>query len=130
MASFAVGYISTSVPLNLLLATHLARIAGPAAAIAFSIVTGIGGLAALIANPLGGRFADRTTAWFGCRRTWILTGGLGAAILLLAMVFTTQVWEVALAWALIVVLVSFQQAAKCALAADQIAPSAGESSPA
>ncbi|HEY0260752.1 MAG TPA: MFS transporter [Lacisediminihabitans sp.] len=120
--SMAAGYISTSVPVNLLLATHLTRIAGPAATAAFSIVTGIGGLAALIANPLGGRISDRTTTRFGRRRTWILTGGIGAAILLLAMVFTTQVWQVALAWALILVLVSFQQAANNALAADQIAP--------
>lgn len=122
VASFAVGYISTAVPLNLLLATHLTQIAGPTATTAFSVVTGIGGLAALIANPLGGRISDRTAARFGRRRTWILTGGLIAAILLLAMAFTTEVWEVALAWALIVALVQFQQAASYALAADQIAP--------
>ena len=122
VASFAAGFISSSVPLNLLLATHLTQIAGPTATTAFSIVTGIGGLAALIANPLGGRISDRTAARFGRRRTWILTGGLGAAILLLAMAFTTQIWQVAIAWALILALVQFQQAASYALAADQIAP--------
>jgi MFS family permease len=118
----AAAYISTAVPLNLLLVTHLSAIAGVEATSAFSLVTGIGGLAGLLANPLGGRISDRTAARFGRRRTWIVTGGLGAAILLVVMGWTTAVWQVALGWALIMVLVSFQLAASAALAADQVAP--------
>jgi MFS family permease len=118
----AAAYISTAVPLNLLLATHLTAIAGVEATSAFSLVTGIGGLAGLLANPLGGRISDRTAARFGRRRTWILTGGLGAAVLLMTMGWTTAVWQVALGWALIMVLVGFQLAASSALAADQVAP--------
>ncbi|MFI9381311.1 MFS transporter [Kutzneria sp. NPDC052558] len=118
----AAAYISTAVPLNLVLATHLTAIAGAGATSAFSLVTGIGGLAGLLANPLGGRISDRTAARFGRRRTWIVTGGLGAAILLVVMGWTTAVWQVALGWALIMVLVGFQLAASSALAADQVAP--------
>ncbi|MFC4942855.1 MFS transporter [Pseudonocardia sp. GCM10023141] len=118
----AAAYIMTAVPINLLLVTHLTVIAGAEATSAFSIVTGVGGLAGLIANPLGGRISDRTAARFGRRRTWILTGGLGAAILLVIMGWTTEVWQVALGWALAMVLVSFQLAATAALAADQVAP--------
>ncbi|MEV8376040.1 MFS transporter [Kribbella sp. NPDC056861] len=118
----AAAYISTAVPLNLLLVTHLTGIAGPGATSAFSLVTGIGGLAGLVANPLGGRISDRTAARFGRRRTWIFTAGLGAAILLMVMGWTTAVWQVALGWALITALVGFQLAASSALAADQVAP--------
>ncbi|WP_370941841.1 MFS transporter [Amycolatopsis sp. cg5] len=118
----AAAYIGTSVPISLLLVTHLTAIAGPAATSAFSLVTGIGGITGLIANPLGGRISDRTAARFGRRRTWILTAGLGAAILLVVMGWTTEVWQVALGWALITALIAFQLAASSALAADQVAP--------
>ncbi|HWD06828.1 MAG TPA: MFS transporter, partial [Amycolatopsis sp.] len=118
----AAGYISIAVPMNLLLITHLTAIAGAGATSAFSLVTGIGGVVGLLANPLGGRISDRTAARFGRRRTWILTGGLGAAILLAVMGWTTEVWQVALGWALITALVMVQLAASAALAADQVAP--------
>ncbi|MEU0797358.1 MFS transporter [Amycolatopsis sp. NPDC005961] len=118
----AAGYISIAVPMNLLLVTHLTAIAGAGATSAFSLVTGIGGLVGLLANPLGGRISDRTAARFGRRRTWILTGGLGAAVLLTTMGWTTEVWQVAVGWALITTLVMFQLAASAALAADQVAP--------
>lgn len=118
----AAAYISTAVPLSLLLVTHLTTIAGAEATSAFSLVTGLGGLTALLANPLGGRISDRTASRFGRRRTWIFTGGLGAAILLMVMSWTTAVWQVALGWALITALLGFQLAASSALAADQVAP--------
>ncbi|SDW75449.1 Na+/melibiose symporter [Amycolatopsis xylanica] len=118
----AAAYIGTSVPISLLLVTHLTTIAGAEATSAFSLVTGIGGLTGLLANPLGGRISDRTAARFGRRRTWILTAGLGAAILLVVMGWTTEVWQVALGWALITALIAFQLAASSALAADQVAP--------
>lgn len=118
----AAGYISIAVPMNLLLVTHLAAIAGAGATSAFSLVTGIGGLVGLLANPLGGRLSDRTAARFGRRRTWILSGGLGAAIVLAVLGWTTEVWQVALGWALVTTLVMFQLAASAALAADQVVP--------
>ncbi|MEV6611163.1 MFS transporter [Kutzneria sp. NPDC051319] len=118
----AAAYLGAAVPLNLLLVTHLTAIAGADATSEFSLVAGIGGLAGLLANPLGGRISDRTTARFGRRRTWILVGGLGAALLLMVMGWTTAVWQVVLGWAVIMVLIGVQQAANAALAADQVAP--------
>ncbi|MDS0136066.1 MULTISPECIES: MFS transporter [unclassified Amycolatopsis] len=118
----AAGYTSIAVPMNLLLVTHLTAIAGAGATSAFSLVTGIGGLVGLLANPLGGRLSDRTAARFGRRRTGILTGGLGAAIVLVVLGWTTEVWQVALGWALVTTRVMFQLAASAALAADQVAP--------
>ncbi|HTI21524.1 MAG TPA: MFS transporter, partial [Kutzneria sp.] len=118
----AAAYLGAAVPLNLLLITHLTAIAGTEATSEFSLVAGLGGLAGLLANPLGGRLSDRTTVRFGRRRSWILATGLGAALLLMIMGWTTAVWQVAAGWAVIMVLIGCQHAANAGLAADQVAP--------
>ncbi len=47
-------------------------------------VTGVGALAAVVANPLAGALSDRTAGRFGRRHPWTLGGGvLGAAALVL-----------------------------------------------
>ena len=56
---------------GLLLTVHLSAIAGAEAASAFSIVTGVAALLGLIAQPLTGRFSDRSRARLGKRRGWI-----------------------------------------------------------
>jgi MFS family permease len=86
----------------------------------FSLVVGFGGFFALIANPIGGRLSDRTINRFGRRRTWILAGGLGAGLVLFAMIFTTEVWQVAVVWCAVQTLVNFQFAAGAASVVDQI----------
>ena len=45
-----------------------------------AMVTGIGSLFSIVANPLFGRLSDRTTSRVGMRRPWMVTGvALGAA---------------------------------------------------
>lgn len=112
--------IALLTPLSLLLTLHLTRIAGAEAAAAFGLVTGIGALFALFANPLGGRLSDRTVARFGRRRTWILTGGISGGLVVGTLAFTTEVWHVAVVWAIVQTLFNFQQAATSALLADQV----------
>ena len=116
-AGFSIGVLT---PLNLLLSLHLLQIAGSAAAAAFGLVTGMGALAALVSNPLAGRISDRTAARFGRRRVWILTGALGGTLALLAMLLTTQVWQVVLVWMLIQAVFNFQYAATWAAFAEQV----------
>jgi MFS family permease len=118
--SYAGAFIVSAVPTTLLLTTHLLAIAGPAAATAFSIVTGVAGLLALIAQPLTGRFSDRTKARFGKRRSWILTGGLASSLIVVGMMFTTQVWQVVVVWGLVTIFVNVQFAATGALLAEQV----------
>lgn len=107
-------------PLQLLLTLQMSRIAGDSAALAFGMVTGIGAAFALIANPIAGRISDRTAARFGRRRTWILTGALGGSLSLVALAFTTEVWQVVIIWCLVQTLFNFQTAASAALFADQV----------
>ncbi|MDR0848192.1 MAG: MFS transporter [Propionibacteriaceae bacterium] len=123
MASSMIGaYIALLTPIQILLTLHLTRICPDTsgAEAAFGLVTGMGALLALVCNPLGGRISDRTAARFGRRRTWILTGGLSGCLVLTAMAWTTQVWQVALVWCAVQALLNFQQAATSALLADQV----------
>jgi MFS family permease len=112
--------IALLTPLQLLLTLQTTRIAGPDAAAAFGFITGIGALFALVANPLAGRISDRTAWRFGRRRTWILTGAIGGALAVFSFAFTTEIWQVAVIWALTQTLFNFQQAATSALLADQV----------
>ncbi|WP_226356827.1 MFS transporter [Pseudonocardia sp. ICBG601] len=118
--SNASAFVGLLTPLQLLLTLHLTRIEGPGAAAAFGVVTGFGAVFALVANPLGGRISDRTAARFGRRRTWILTGSLAGALVVGAIGFTTEVWQVAVLWCAAQTLFNFQLAATSALMADQV----------
>ncbi|MCK9687490.1 MFS transporter [Scleromatobacter humisilvae] len=122
IASYSGAFITQVVPPSLLLAIHLSAIAGRNATAAFSLVIGLGGVFALIANPLGGRLSDRTVARFGRRRTWILAGGFGSGLAIVVLAFTTQAWEVAAIWCVVQVLVNAQFAASAASAVDQLPP--------
>jgi len=112
--------IALITPIQLLLTLHLVDIAGQGAAAAFGVVTGLGALVALFANPIGGRLSDRTAARFGRRRTWILTGGLIGSAILFVLPITSEVWQVALLWCFVQGAFNFQQAATNALLADQV----------
>jgi MFS family permease len=122
MVSAYVGaFIGLIVPGNLLLTLHLTDLVGKAhLAGAVGLVAGFGALAALIANPLAGRISDRTRLRFGRRRTWILAGGLAGAIVVVALAFTTEVWQVVVLWALLQAILNFELAATGALMADQV----------
>ena len=64
------------------------------------LVSGVGALFALIANPLAGRLSDRTTSRFGMRRPWILGGALVGVGAFLLIGIAGSVWVVLLGWCL------------------------------
>jgi MFS family permease len=115
-------YVAVTTPLQVLLALHLNVIAGTSATSAFGVVSGFGALCALVFNPIAGRVSDRTRNRFGRRRTWMLTGSLLVALVLVAMTATTAVWQVVLLWCLAQAVGNFQFAANNAIMADQVAP--------
>lgn len=117
------NYIGLLTPLQLLLTLRLTDLLdGTDATAAFGIVTGFGALFALLFNPIGGRISDLTTARLGRRRTWILFGSLAGALSLVALSFTTEVWQVVLFWCLTQAMFNFQSAATTALVPDQVPP--------
>jgi MFS family permease len=113
---------ATLTPLQLLLALHLNTIAGTDARSALGMTTGLGALCGLVSIPVAGRITDRTRARLGRRRTWMFTGSLLIALMLVALSATTEVWQVVLLWCLAQVAGNFQFAANTAIVADQISP--------
>ncbi len=66
-------------PLGVLLPNQVQDIAGPRKVLAFGLVTGLGALVAVVANPLAGALSDRTVSRLGRRRPWTLHGALASA---------------------------------------------------
>ena len=45
-----------------------------------ALVTGVGGLVAMVANPFFGKLSDRTPSRLGMRRPWMVIGLLGGSL--------------------------------------------------
>ncbi|OXM51435.1 MFS transporter [Amycolatopsis alba] len=67
----------------------------------FSIVTGIGAIVALIANPAVGLLSDRTCSARGRRHPWTAAGAVVAAAGLLVLAFAPNVAVMVLGWCLV-----------------------------
>ncbi|MFJ1766880.1 MFS transporter [Amycolatopsis sp. NPDC088138] len=121
VVSYAGAMIALLVPVSLLLTLHLSAMVGKDhVAGALGLVTGCGAVAAMLVNPIAGRISDRTRLRFGRRRTWILFGGVGGAVVVTATGFTTELWQVVVAWSLVQAMFNFQLATTGALMADQV----------
>lgn len=87
----------------------------------YGLVAGIGAFFALIGNPVGGALSDRTNISFGRRRTWILIGPVIGCAALLWVGLATDVWQIAIGWAIAQLFFNFGMAAYTALVPDQVA---------
>ncbi|MEU8415366.1 MFS transporter [Amycolatopsis japonica] len=67
----------------------------------FSVVTGIGAVVALIANPAVGLLSDRTCSARGRRHPWTAAGAAVAAAGLLVLAFAPNVAVMVLGWCLV-----------------------------
>jgi MFS family permease len=92
-------------PIQVLLPEQLQAISPEHKEALLGWVTGLGALAAVVANPLAGAFSDRTSGRFGRRHPWTLGGGVLGAAGLALLAFQQNVVGVALCW--IAVQVSF-----------------------
>lgn len=90
------------------------------AASQLALVTGVGALFALVAQPLVGRLSDRTTAKLGMRKPWILVGVVGAAACLIVIGFASNLAVILVAWCLAQTFSNFAQAAETATIPDQV----------
>ena len=85
--------------LGVLLPNQVQAVAGSAhKVIAFGLVTGIGAVFAMIANPLAGALSDRTAGRFGRRHPWILGGALVGAGALLLLAQQRSIAGIAVMW--------------------------------
>ncbi|MEV8454102.1 MFS transporter [Streptomyces sp. NPDC052095] len=99
LATLAV-FMAFMTPIQILLPLQLEHIDPQGKNGALSLVTGLGALVAVLANPLAGAWSDRTTGRFGRRRPWILGGGLAGAAGLAFTATQQTVAGVAVGWCL------------------------------
>jgi MFS family permease len=85
-----------------------------------ALVTGVGSLLSIVANPVFGRLSDRTTARMGMRRPWILLG-LGVGTVGILIVATAPAVGVVLfGWCICQVFFNATLAAQAAVLPDQV----------
>ncbi|KGN31478.1 hypothetical protein N802_03685 [Knoellia sinensis KCTC 19936] len=75
-------HISWATPAQILLAVQVLAMYPDDKERMLAWLMGVGGLAAVIAGPLAGRFSDRTRSSFGRRRPWIVGGTVVASAML------------------------------------------------
>lgn len=82
-------FIALLPPVLVAMALKVAEIAPNDQAGVLGLALGIGAFAAMVANPLAGRFSDRTSGRLGMRRPWII-GGTVVGFAALVVVATTS----------------------------------------
>lgn len=81
----------------------------------------LGGLAALIANPLFGALSDRTRGRFGRRRPWMLGGTVAGTIAVAALTAADSIPAIIISWVCTQVAFNATLAAAAAMLADTVA---------
>jgi MFS family permease len=125
IALYAVSYTGGSLlflaPLLVSLALKVSDLVGiDAAPRNLAMVTGVGSLLAIVANPLFGRLSDRTTARVGMRRPWMVAGVAVGAVGTLVMAVAPNIWVVLAGWCTCQVFFNATLAAQAAVLPDQV----------
>jgi len=86
----------------------------------FAIVTAVSAFATLFVQPLVGAFSDRTRSRFGRRSPWIVVGGVGGGLLVIALQFASVIPVLAFVWVLAQMLLNALQGPTTAIIADRV----------
>jgi MFS family permease len=88
-------------PIQVLLPEQAQLLASTDKETVFSVVTGIGAVIALIANPVIGAFSDRTCSRWGRRHPWTLAGSALGALGLVVLAVAPNVVIMVIGWSLV-----------------------------
>jgi MFS family permease len=94
-------WLAIYAPIQVLLPEQAQLLAGADKATVFSVVTGIGALVALIANPVIGALSDRTCSRWGRRHPWTLAGSVFGAVGLAVLAVAPNVALMVIGWSLV-----------------------------
>src|SRR5690242_17160808 len=125
IALYAAAYMGTSLmlvaPLLVTLALKVDAVVGAGrAAAGLALVTGVGSLLAMVANPLFGRLSDRTISPLGMRRPWMLAGLAGGCLGILVVAMAPNLAVVLVGWCLAQVSFNALLAVQAAVLPDQV----------
>ena len=122
---YTLAFISTSLlflaPLLVTLALKVNSLVGIGQApSSLAVVTGIGALLAMAANPFFGKLSDRTSSPLGMRRPWMVIGLVGGSLGILVVALAPSVPVVLVGWCIAQVLFNALLAALVAVLPDQV----------
>jgi MFS family permease len=122
---YALAYIGTILlflaPLLVSLALKINSLVGiERAPNSLALVTGIGALLAMFANPFFGRMSDRTSSRLGMRRPWMIIGLTGGSIGVLIVALAPTVAVVLAGWCIAQLSFNALLAALVAVIPDQV----------
>ena len=125
IALYASAYMSTSLvflaPLLVSLALKVNSLVGiDQAPNSLALVTGIGSLLAMFANPFFGRMSDRTTSRLGMRRPWMVIGLVGGSFGILIVALAPNIPVVLVGWCMAQLFFNALLAALVAVLPDQV----------
>ncbi|WP_285101394.1 MFS transporter [Promicromonospora sp. MEB111] len=109
-------------PLVVTIALRLRELDLDNAAADLGLILGVGAIFSLIANPLAGRFSDRTTSRLGMRKPWIFSGAAVGYAGIVVIAFAPNVPLVLVGWSIAQVGLNFALAALVAMLPDQVGP--------
>ncbi|MDL9979233.1 MFS transporter [Microbacterium sp. ASV49] len=84
------------------------------------IISTIGAIAAMIAQPIAGQISDRTRSRFGRRAPWMILGALAGALALIGMAFANTLPGFVVAWVLVQIAYNFAQGPLSAIMPDRV----------
>ena len=122
---YTLAYTGTSLlflaPLLVSLALKVNDLAGiDAAPSRLALVTSVGSLLAMLANPFFGRLSDRTSSPWGMRKPWMLVGLTAGSLGILTVALAPNVAVVLIGWCIAQVFFNALLAAMAAVMPDQI----------
>jgi MFS family permease len=122
---YMLAYTGTSLlflaPLLVSLALKVNDLVGlDAAPSRLALVTSVGSLLSIVANPLFGRLSDRTSSPSGMRRPWMLVGLTGGALGILTVALAGNITVVLVGWCAAQVFFNALLAALAAVMPDQV----------
>jgi MFS family permease len=122
---YAVSYTGGSLlflaPLLVSLALKVNDLVGiDAAPRNLALVTGVGSLLSIVANPVFGRLSDRTTSKMGMRRPWMVTGVAVGTAGTLIVAMATDIATMLVGWCICQVFFNATLAAQAAVLPDQV----------
>ncbi|MCZ9882289.1 MFS transporter [Arthrobacter sp. B2a2-09] len=119
LALFGV-WMAINLPATVTVALRVAEIDPAGKTTTYSIVAGIGTLAALLANPFFGQLSDRTRSRLGRRRPWIMVGLIGTAAGAAVIGFSDSIGLLIVGWVVMQAFINACIAAMLAIVADRV----------
>ncbi|MFI5806683.1 MFS transporter [Streptomyces sp. NPDC051561] len=119
-ASLSIALVWGAVP-SILLALQIQRTVGEDTKVGtLGLVTTVGAIVAMAAQPVAGAVSDRTRSRFGRRTPWIVAGALTGGTALVAMAFMTSVPAILLAWCFVHIGYNFAMSPLAAVMPDRV----------